>query len=223
MIKIQFWKTIAVAAVAGMLSLGTTAVHADIEGDEIFGNLHSGTGLENLFDGDSAVVGDGVEFWGSLPTYTDPIDVHADFMGGPEPMLWIEFDVPDSWGGPYVTTPFVTFWFKDIEWVGIEGRILDVVLKEGEGSSDLEDAFDRATGLFFDDTEIHIRLTNGYLFNEDVLSLSPGSHFIHFDIIPFHVPEPATYLLLGSTLMVAMAARRLKRKRVEAKTTKAKT
>ncbi len=173
-----FFALLAVAA----MSFAPWQAHASLIGDTIEGTLHLNGFPQNYFDTTTplgvapvnAVVTDpGVEFTSFQPGTV--FNISADFDSDE---LWLTFQNPLA--GSFTSLP-MNFWFEDLDWVPNPGIIVGLVNTGGLAPSSLNHTAD----------DIHISF--------DPLLLTAGQTVMsHFEIITIHVPEPSTYLMLGT-------------------------
>ena len=156
-----------------MMCAATTA-NATLLGDDITGFLEvSVIGSNNNFNNPPdanptpATVGPGIEF-------TDGV-TSADFGAS---QLWITLD--NSSNQPNIGTDLL-FWFDDLDWVGMNGRIVGIEIAPSDFTG---------IGVEFTDHSIHVEIPD-----QSISGIATPA--VHFDILTVHVPEPATLALFG--------------------------
>ena len=197
----QYFKKVGmpiITAVA-LLSFLPSAAQGSLIGDDVDGSVKIYGYSNNTFDPGNGslpitetVVNPGAEFSGIFSVYgIDLISVQADFMAES-----LTISIKNLYNYSFSNIDF-DFLFEDLDWAGPPGRIVGI-------SADVNNDF-FADSLFFGDDFIGIGLENQYLKKRKTLT---ATFYLDVEQDTVPIPEPGTYLLLGSMVGLALFAQR---------------
>jgi len=192
-------KGVAALAVTAAFILVPGQLRADLEGDTVLGTLNSGPTNINFFDMNLGTNPVPAVVIVPRPAYFST-GLGVDVVGGIGSDV-IQLTMTNNNPFP-VVVPNLDFLFEDLEWTNQPGFVQDVSFVLQNNSLVPDTIQWSHIGSV---SEIFIGFNGPINFN------AGQEYRARFEILAVHVPEPQTYLLMGSLLGVALFATRRKR------------